>query len=43
MAADGEISKLDSRHFYDQVVVTVKSLLAMQQATADQLKGAVSL
>jgi hypothetical protein len=43
VAADGEISKLDSKHFYDQVTVTVKCLLAMQQATADQLKGAVSL
>jgi hypothetical protein len=42
MAADGEISKLDSKHFYDQVVVTVKCLLAMQEATADQLKGATS-
>jgi hypothetical protein len=42
MAADGEISKLDSTHFYSQVVVTVKCLLAMQQATADQLKGAVA-
>jgi hypothetical protein len=43
MATDGEISKLDSKHFHDQVVVTVKCLLAMQQATADQLKGATSL
>lgn len=42
MSPDGEISKLDSRHFHDQVVVTVKCLLAMQQATADQLKGAVA-
>jgi hypothetical protein len=42
MAADGEISKLDSKHFYDQVVVTVKCILAMQEATADQLKGATS-
>ena len=42
MAPDGEISKLDSTHFYSQVVVTVKCLLAMQQATADQLKGAAS-
>ena len=42
MAADGEISKLDSKHFYDQVIVTVKCLLAMQEATADQLKGATS-
>ncbi len=32
IAADGEISKLDPRHFYDQVAVTVKCLLAMQQA-----------
>jgi hypothetical protein len=43
MATDGEISKLDSKHFHDQVVVTVKCLLAMQQATGDQLKGATSL
>jgi hypothetical protein len=42
MAADGEISKLNPQHFYDQVIVTVKCLLAMQQATADQLKGAAS-
>ena len=42
-AADGEISKLRFwSNFYDQVVVTVKCLLAMQQATADQLKGAAS-
>jgi hypothetical protein len=38
-AADGEISKLDSKHFYNQVTVTVKCLLAMQQATAEQLRG----
>jgi hypothetical protein len=43
IAADGEISKLDSKHFYNQVVVAVKCLFAMQEATADQLKGAVSL
>jgi hypothetical protein len=43
MAPDGEISKLDSQHFHDQVVLTVKCLIAMQQATADQLKGAASL
>jgi len=42
MAPDGEISKLDPTHFHDQVVVTVKCLIAMQQATADQLKGAVA-
>jgi hypothetical protein len=42
IAADGEISKLDSRHFYNQVAVTVKCLLAMQQATANQLKGVAS-
>src|SRR5215831_4596972 len=39
IAPDGEISKLDSKHFHDQVVVTVKCLSAMQKATADQLKG----
>jgi hypothetical protein len=38
IAPDGEISKLDSKHFHDQVVVTVKCLIAMQKATADQLK-----
>jgi hypothetical protein len=43
MAADGEISKLDSNHFHGQVAVTVKCLLAMRQATADQLRGAASL
>jgi hypothetical protein len=43
VAPDGEISKLDSQHFHDQVVLTVKCLIAMQQATADQLKGATSL
>jgi hypothetical protein len=43
VAPDGEISKLDSQHFHDQVALTVKCLLAMQQATADQLKGATSL
>jgi hypothetical protein len=42
MADDGEISKLDPKHFYDQVVVTIKCLIAMQQATADQLKGAAT-
>lgn len=42
MAEDGEISKLDSKHFHDQVVVTVKCLLAMQQATAEQLVSATS-
>src|SRR5262249_40481679 len=40
IAPDGEISKLGSKHFHDQVVVTVKCLIAMQKATADQLKGA---
>ena len=39
IAPDGEISKLDSKHFHDQVVVTVKCLIAMQKATADELKG----
>ena len=39
IAPDGEISKLDSKHFHDQVVVTVKCLIAMQKATANQLKG----
>src|SRR5215470_10274243 len=39
IAPDGEISKLDSKHFHDQVVVTVKCLIAMQKATAGQLKG----
>lgn len=43
VAPDGEISKLDSKYFHDQVLLTVKCLLAMQQATADQLKGATSL
>jgi hypothetical protein len=42
MAPDGEISKLDSKHFHDQVVMTVKCLIAMQQATAGQLKGAAA-
>jgi hypothetical protein len=42
MADDGEISKLDSKHFHDQVVVTVKCLLAMQQANAAQLASATS-
>jgi hypothetical protein len=37
VAADGEISKLDSKHFHDQVELTVKCLLAMQQDTAGQL------
>jgi len=40
IAPDGEISKLDSKHFHDQVVVTVKCLIAMQKATANQLKSA---
>ena len=40
IAPDGEISKLDSKHFHDQVVMTVKCLIAMQKATADQLKSA---
>ena len=39
IAPDGQISKLDSKHFHDQVVVTVKCLIAMQKATADELKG----
>jgi hypothetical protein len=43
VAPDGEISKLDSQHFHDQVALTVKCLLAMQQATAAQLQGAASL
>jgi hypothetical protein len=42
MADDGEISKLDSKHFHDQVVVSVKCLLAMQQATSEQLASATS-
>ena len=42
MADDGEISKLDSKHFHDQVVVSVKCLIAMQQATAQQLASATS-
>jgi hypothetical protein len=32
MAGDGEISKLDSKHFYNQVAETVQCPLAMQQA-----------
>ena len=40
IAPDGQISKLNSRHFHDQVVVTVKCLIAMQKATAHQLKSA---
>jgi hypothetical protein len=33
IAPNGEISKLDARHFHDQVAVTVECLLAMQQTT----------
>ena len=37
VAPDGEISKLNSKLLHDQVALTVKCLLAMQQDTADQL------
>ena len=39
MSADGEIHKLEQTHFYNQVEVTVKCLLAMHQASASQLAG----
>jgi hypothetical protein len=42
VAPDGEISKLNSNLFHDQVELTVKCLLAMQQDTADQLMSATS-
>ena len=39
IADDGEISKLDPEHFYDQVEFTIKCLLAMQDVSADMLAG----
>ena len=39
IAEDGQISKLEARHFHDQVAVTVNCMLAMHQATASQLAG----
>ena len=39
VSENGEIHKLNRVHFYNQVELTVKCLLAMQQATANQLRG----
>jgi hypothetical protein len=40
MARDGEISKLDPAIFHDQLELGVRCLLAMQAASAAELKGA---
>ncbi|WP_428491182.1 hypothetical protein [Rhodopila sp.] len=39
IADDGEISKLDPEHFYDQVEFTIKCLLALQDTSAALLAG----
>ena len=39
IADDGEISKLDPAHFYDEVEFTVKCLLALQDVSPAQLAG----